>query len=55
MLKQSNSFVEQVSILATATNIGLFFYFIVENEPCLQLLSLFNVVCHLLYFLVLEW
>lgn len=52
-MKQSNSFIESMSMTCIVINIGLFLFASVTNQPQLMLLSLFNVACFSLYFLII--
>ena len=52
-MKQPNKFIESMSLTCIFINIGLFFVGLLTEAPNLQLLSLFNVVCFLIYFLFL--
>jgi hypothetical protein len=51
-MKQTNSFVDTMSLTCVLINIGLFL-FAWSSYLQLQLLALFNVACFFLYFLIL--
>jgi hypothetical protein len=51
-MNQSNSFIETMSMTCIAINIGLFLFAVISEQPQLQLLTLFNVACFSLYFLI---
>jgi hypothetical protein len=52
-MKQSNSFITTMSATCMVINIGLFLFSSLSGDYQLQLLSLFNVACFSLYFLIL--
>jgi len=52
-MKQTNSFVEAMSLTCVLINFGLFAFALFTEMPQLQLLSLFNIACFLLYFVIL--
>jgi uncharacterized membrane protein YiaA len=52
-MKQPNRFIESMSLTCIVINIGLFFVGLLTEQYNLQLLSLFNVACFFLYFLIL--
>ena len=51
-MKQTNSFVDTMSLTCVLINIGLFLFAMWTSDPYLQFLSLFNVACFLIYFLI---
>lgn len=51
-MKQSNSFVESMSFVCALTNIGLFLFALITQQPELMLVSLINVTMFLIYFLI---
>jgi hypothetical protein len=51
-MKQTNSFVDTMSLTCVLINIGLFLFAVISEQPQLQLLTLFNVACFSLYFLI---
>ena len=52
-MKQPKKFIESMSLACIVINIGLFFIGLLTEDYNLQLLSLFNVACFLLYFSIL--
>jgi hypothetical protein len=52
-MKQTNSFVEVMSLTCVLINFGLFIFALFMDLPQLQLSALFNLACFLLYFLIL--
>jgi hypothetical protein len=46
--------IDTMSLTCVLINIGLFFFSHFNNLPHLQMLSLFNVICFLIYFLIVE-
>ena len=52
-MKQTNSFVEAMSLTCVLINFGLFVFAMFSDMPQLQLLALFNIACFLLYFLIM--
>jgi multisubunit Na+/H+ antiporter MnhC subunit len=52
-MKQTNSFVEAMSLTCVLINFGLFAFALFSNMPQLQLLALFNIAAFLLYFVIL--
>ena len=52
-MKQTNSFVEAMSLTCVLINFGLFVFAMFSEMAQLQLLALFNIACFLLYFLIL--
>ncbi len=52
-MKQSNSFIESMSLTCILINIGLFLFASVTGDNTLQILSLFNITCFFFYFLIL--
>ena len=52
-MKQTNSFVEAMSLTCVLINFGLFVFSMFSNLPQLQLLALFNIACFLVYFLIM--
>ena len=51
-MKQTNSFVDTMSLTCVLINIGLFSFAVIDQQPYIMMLSLFNVTCFLLYFLI---
>ena len=51
-MKQTNSFVDTMSLTCVLINVGLFLFAWVEEEPNLMMLALLNVACFLVYFLI---
>ena len=51
-MKQTNSFVDTMSLTCVLINIGLFVFANLYPVPNLQLLELFNIVAFLVYFLI---
>ena len=51
-MKQTNSFVDTMSLTCVLINIGLFSFAVLEQQPELMMLALFNVACFLVYFLI---
>lgn len=52
-MKQTNSFVDTMSLTCVLINIGLFFLAVLDEQPQFMFLALFNIACFLFYFLVL--
>jgi len=52
-MKQTNSFVDSMSLTCVLINIGLFLFACWSGYLQIQLLTLFNVACFSLYFLIL--
>ena len=52
-MKQSNSFIESMSMACIVINIGLFLFAAMTDENQLLLLTLFNVACFSLYYLIM--
>ena len=53
-MNKPNSFIETISLTCVFINLGLFIFSAVSGNTILQLLSLFNIACFLLYFLILD-
>lgn len=51
-MKQTNSFVDTMSLTCVLINIGLFMFAELYPVPYLQLLTLFNIAAFLVYFLI---
>jgi len=51
-MKQTNSFVDTMSLTCVLINVGLFVFAEIYPVPHLQLLALFNIVAFLVYFLI---
>ena len=51
-MKQTNSFVDTMSLTCVLINIGLFVFADLYPVPHLQLLALFNITAFLVYFLI---
>ena len=51
-MKQTNSFVDTMSLTCVLKNIGLFLFAWFDEQPELMMLALFNVTCFLVYFLI---
>jgi hypothetical protein len=52
-MKQTNNFVEAMTLTCVLINFGLFAFALFTDMPQLQLLSLFNIACFLLYFVIM--
>ena len=52
-MKQSNSFIESMSMACIVINIGLFLFASMTDQAQLLLLALFNVACFSLYYLIM--
>ncbi len=52
-MKQTNSFVDTMSLTCVLINVGLFVFAEMYPVPHLQLLALLNITAFLLYFLIL--
>ena len=50
-MKQPNSFIDSMVLTCVLINFGLFLFAVITFDPHLQLLSLFNIACFLVYFL----
>ena len=51
-MKQTNGFVDTMSLTCVLINIGLFMFAELYPVPYLQLLALFNIASFLVYFLI---
>lgn len=51
-MKQTNSFVDTMSLTCVLINIGLFLFAWFEHRPELIMFALFNVAVFLVYFLI---
>jgi hypothetical protein len=54
-MKQTNSFADTMSLTCVLINIGLFLFSIATEQPQLMILALFNIVCFLIYFLIIGY
>ena len=52
-MKQTNSFVDTMSLTCVLINIGLLLFALIQQQPNLMILALFNIACFLSYFLIL--
>jgi hypothetical protein len=53
-MNKSNSFIASISLTCVAINIGLFLFAVLTYQNDLQLLTLFNVACFSLYFIIMD-
>ena len=51
-MKQTNSFVDTMSLTCVLINIGLFVFAWFDEQPNLMMLALLNITCFLVYFLI---
>lgn len=51
-MKQTNSFVDTMSLTCVLINIGLFVFADLYPVPYLQILALFNIAAFLFYYLI---
>ena len=51
-MKQTNSFVDTMSLTCVLINVGLFLFAGLYSVPHLHLLALFNIAAFLVYFLI---